>query len=633
MHYVQAIYDFDAQPGTEEISINVGDILTITSTDIGGGWLEGTNSKGETGLFPEDFIEEYIDEDGVPPDMEPPPLPSGFRDNASNADLSLGNQTPVIYNRSWSNDLSKTNTKYLALYDFDAQPGTGELSINANDILTITRTDVGEGWLEGTNSRGEIGIFPEAYVEEYANVDPWGSVTNPSDLAHRDSGSSFSSSLFSEFENPNESTSGPPKNSTISIGDGDINSLLRSQPPKKRSSIIGINRFSFPTFNQSGGEYFVLGKLNVDIQETDIIQIVDNGNGKYSWLNVEPAYNCVVASPKKETKFAGLKSYITYQLKPSNSNNQVSRRYKQFYWLHQRLIERYAFIPIPPLPDKHLQGRYEEEFIEHRRNQLQNFVNRICYHPILSQSEVWKHFLTCIDEKQWKAGKRKAEHDPLVGCNALMTIKTPEKPNDQELVDHEVDKFSKFQNLFESAVINMKKTSTDQTKKCQKYYNVDFQAIGKAFHKFGGALQHGNCINPNLTNAIVGTGQAYKDIAKMFEDQPKNDWEQMGDLMHDYRGLLMHWPAILQTHEGAISKKKELEKLNSEGKFSQNEAMEISNRTDTLSFALLCEINTFNDQWVIDMKDIHQHFLQEQITFHLKVVKRLQDALRMFENC
>ena len=52
-----------------------------------------------------------------------------------------------------------------ALYDFDAQPGTGELSINAGEVLTVTRTDVGEGWWEGLNSKGDSGLFPEAYVE------------------------------------------------------------------------------------------------------------------------------------------------------------------------------------------------------------------------------------------------------------------------------------------------------------------------------------------------------------------------------------------------------------------------------------------------------------------------------------
>ena len=52
-----------------------------------------------------------------------------------------------------------------ALYDFEAQPGTGELSLTSGDILNVTRRDVGEGWWEGTNAKGESGLFPEAYVE------------------------------------------------------------------------------------------------------------------------------------------------------------------------------------------------------------------------------------------------------------------------------------------------------------------------------------------------------------------------------------------------------------------------------------------------------------------------------------
>ena len=51
------------------------------------------------------------------------------------------------------------------MYDFDAQPDTGELSIRAGEVLTLTRTDVGEGWWEGLNTKGESGLFPEAYVE------------------------------------------------------------------------------------------------------------------------------------------------------------------------------------------------------------------------------------------------------------------------------------------------------------------------------------------------------------------------------------------------------------------------------------------------------------------------------------
>lgn len=99
--------------------------------------------------------------------------------------------------------------------------------------------------------------------------------------------------------------------------------------------------------------------------------IQESGDGRFSWLNTHPSYSCVVASPKKEAKFKGLKSYIAYQLTPSVSihlclqsgdvlfqfnNIQVSRRYKHFDWLYEQLQKKFNFVPIPPLPDKQIQG-------------------------------------------------------------------------------------------------------------------------------------------------------------------------------------------------------------------------------------------------------------------------------------
>ena len=52
------------------------------------------------------------------------------------------------------------------------------------------------------------------------------------------------------------------------------------------------------------------------------------------------------------------------------------------------------------------------------------------------------------------------------------------------------------------------------------------------------------------------TGEAYEDIGKMYEDQPRNDWEHMGDMMHDYRGLLMGWPGkVFSTKSGKYGKR------------------------------------------------------------------------------
>lgn len=61
--------------------------------------------------------------------------------------------------------------------------------------------------------------------------------------------------------------------------------------------------------------------------------------------------------------FSGLKSFIAYSVVPSFNNQPVYRRYKHFDWLHERLVEKYSLIPIPPLPDKQVTGRYENGFI------------------------------------------------------------------------------------------------------------------------------------------------------------------------------------------------------------------------------------------------------------------------------
>ena len=48
-------------------------------------------------------------------------------------------------------------------------------------------------------------------------------------------------------------------------------------------------------------------------------------------------------------------NYVLFLLQLNNI--QVSRRYKHFDWLHERLVEKYTFVPIPALPDKQIQGK------------------------------------------------------------------------------------------------------------------------------------------------------------------------------------------------------------------------------------------------------------------------------------
>lgn len=120
---------------------------------------------------------------------------------------------------------------------------------------------------------------------------------------------------------------------------------------------------------KSGGEEYILGNKNKSVPEDSKVYVTEEG-GRYRWLENQHPYTCQLASPKKETKLKGLKSYIAYQLTPSFNSIQVSRRYKHFDWLQARLEEKFIAIPIPPLPDKQISGRYQEDFIRHRLQQV-----------------------------------------------------------------------------------------------------------------------------------------------------------------------------------------------------------------------------------------------------------------------
>jgi hypothetical protein len=52
-----------------------------------------------------------------------------------------------------------------------------------------------------------------------------------------------------------------------------------------------------------------------------------------------------------------------------------------------------------------------------------------------------------------------------------------------------------------------------------------------------------------LTKALCHTADTYDQIALLCEDQPRFDLEPMGDLLHDYRGLLSSFPDIITVHK------------------------------------------------------------------------------------
>jgi sorting nexin-9/18/33 len=53
----------------------------------------------------------------------------------------------------------------------------------------------------------------------------------------------------------------------------------------------------------------------------------------------------------------------------------------------------------------------------------------------------------------------------------------------------------------------------------------------------------------NLTEAVRVTGNTYHEIGKLFEEQPKLDWEPLADVLHLYKGIISSFPDILTVHK------------------------------------------------------------------------------------
>ncbi|XP_014671659.1 PREDICTED: sorting nexin lst-4-like [Priapulus caudatus] len=541
------------------------------------------------------------------------------------------------------------------LYDFDAQPGSAEINIQADEIIVVTRQDVGEGWWEGKKINGEVGLFPQAYVEVVQE-------SGPPEMPPPPLPSTFTDGRQPDYNTPDSYQLSVEKPAAkVMTDDWDetrddedtpsskLNAI--SQDSKQPGGNFGLhtanrehghsgeakfgtvkksfNRFS--TFVKSGGEAYLLGTIKTVVSDADRIAIVESDDGPV-WAVQEHPYTCSVTSPKKDSKFRGMKSFIAYQVTPSFNMVPVTRRYKHFDWLHGRLEDKFCVTPVSPLPDKQVTGRYEDDFIEKRMAGLQLWVSRICRHPVIANSEVWNHFLTCADEKRWKQGKRKAEKDEFVAGSFFLIINTPENPLSVKDVEEKVDSFNKFVKHMDDSVRDGIQTMLESCKKHRGPYKREYQKMGDVLIDLGNSFSlDTRPLAQGLTEAIRHTGKTYNEIAQDFADQPRYDLEPLIEEIHEYKGILSNFPEIIELHKGALKRVKDCQKLEGEGKLNEADASAIARRGDVLSYALLAEITHFHSERILDYKTYMQNYLRGQIAFYRKIADKLEGSLAQYD--
>uniref|UniRef100_A0A8C6KSE5 Sorting nexin n=1 Tax=Nothobranchius furzeri TaxID=105023 RepID=A0A8C6KSE5_NOTFU len=539
------------------------------------------------------------------------------------------------------------------LYDFTAEPGNNELTVREGETVTITNQSIGGGWIEAQNSKGQVGLVPEDYIEvrfsdsdtadvlqfffdsaclsfltvsslcvlqasngndpwsvwnadssggfnnnwasnpEGTPADPWGSASQGHPQAYQGPGAELDE--WDDEWDDMKSTGGYAESES-----GESGAIQRGGTSMK----ISLNKF--PGFSKSGPELYLLCKQLPKEKEKLTIYMGEVGP---VWSYPDTQLDCVVADPKKGSKMYGLKSYIEYQITASVIPVPMNR-----YRLFSMVL-----------------GRFEEEFIKMRMERLQGWMTRMCRHPIISSSEVFQLFLTYKDEKDWKTGKRKAEKDETVGVMIFSTIE-PEAPDLDPLdVEKKCEQFSRFTKAMDDSVKEILTVGQEHWKRCTGPLPKEYQRIGKAFQNMSTVFtSSGYQGESTLTDALTAAGKTYEEIAQLVAEQPKKDLHFLMETNNEYKGLLGCFPDTIAVHKAAIEKVKEGDKLVGTNKITAQEKGTMAKRLSTMSYALQAEMNHFHNNRIYDYNRVMQLYLEEQVTFYETIAAKLRQAHSQF---
>ncbi len=111
-----------------------------------------------------------------------------------------------------------------------------------------------------------------------------------------------------------------------------------------------------------------------------------------------PVFQITVGDPTKVGD--PVRGHIVYTIRTKTTSPHykrgefsVLRRFSDFLWLFEALTINNPGVIVPPVPDKHPFGRFQDTFVETRRAALQKSLGKITAHPILQLDPDLRLFL------------------------------------------------------------------------------------------------------------------------------------------------------------------------------------------------------------------------------------------------
>ena len=143
------------------------------------------------------------------------------------------------------------------------------------------------------------------------------------------------------------------------------------------------------------------------------------GLSKYDKLKI------MVSNPEKKTEGFFAKTYVTYKISTMPASYVVYRRYEDFNWLHNILLNLFPYNLIPPIPKnyKFIGENFSTPINLKRGRYLEKFMNYLASDPIIKHSQIFFDFLFIVDEKDFNRKKKiyeKIKVKGITGVNIFM---------------------------------------------------------------------------------------------------------------------------------------------------------------------------------------------------------------------
>ena len=176
------------------------------------------------------------------------------------------------------------------------------------------------------------------------------------------------------------------------------NNIINNNPEMQNN--LNQNYMSFSPETEPNEQTDIYGLTNLD---TILCSICEKSEmSKYENIHIE------ISLGEKVARTFFTKAYMTYIISTSPLNLKVRRRYSDFEWLRQILLNFYSSSIIPPIPKKNKIGgdRFDETFLLKRMRTLEKFLNFLLEDPVIKVSQILYDFLSIEEESKFNDKKK-----------------------------------------------------------------------------------------------------------------------------------------------------------------------------------------------------------------------------------